>query len=54
MRDVIFVFAFKSAKKRIRTMEYRYVEELNQNRQALLEIYCAVVLGTPYNNFGTH
>jgi hypothetical protein len=25
-------------------MEYRYVEEADQNRQALLEIYCAVVL----------
>jgi hypothetical protein len=35
-------------------MEYRYVEEANQNRQALLEIYCAVVLNTPYNDFGTH
>jgi len=29
-------------------------EETDQNRQALLEIYCAVVLRTPYNNFGTH
>ena len=29
-------------------------EETDQNRQALLEIYCAVVLGTPYNDFGTH
>jgi hypothetical protein len=27
---------------------------VDQNRQALLEIYCAVVLGTPYNDFGTH
>ena len=35
-------------------MEYRYVEEENQNKQALLEIYCAVVLETPYNDFGTH
>jgi hypothetical protein len=42
------------ANARIRAMEYRYVEETDQNRQALLEIYCAVVLGTPYNDFGTH
>jgi len=42
------------AKERIRGMEYRYVEEADQNRQALLEIYCAVVLATPYNDFGTH
>ena len=34
-------------------MEYRYVEEADKNRQALLAIYCAVVLGTPYNDFGT-
>ena len=25
-----------------------------QDRQALLEIYCAAVLETPYNDFGTH
>jgi hypothetical protein len=35
-------------------MEYRYVEEADQNSQALLEIYCAVVLQTPYNDFNTH
>jgi hypothetical protein len=36
-----------AAKERIRAMEYRYIEEADQNRQALLEIYCAVVLATP-------
>lgn len=54
MTDSDFVKAFEAAKKRIRAMEYRYVEEADQNRQALLEIYCAVVLSTPYNDFGTH
>jgi len=54
MLDPIFAAAFQAAKKRIREMEYRYVEEIDQNRQALLEIYCAVVLRTPYNDFGTH
>jgi hypothetical protein len=49
-----FAAAFTAAKERIRGMEYRYVEETDQNRQALLEIYCAVVLATPYNDFGTH
>jgi hypothetical protein len=34
-------------------MQYRYVEEADQNRQAMLEIYCAVVLATSYNDFGT-
>jgi hypothetical protein len=54
MLDSAFVAAFTTAKERIRNMEYRYVEESDQNRQALLEIYCAVVLCTPYNDFGTH
>lgn len=54
MQNLDFAEAFKNAKARIRGMEYRYIEELDQNRQALLEIYCAVVLGTPYNDFGTH
>jgi hypothetical protein len=54
MLDPVFATAFTAAKKRIRGMEYRYVEEADQNRQALLEIYCAVVLETPYNDFGTH
>jgi hypothetical protein len=35
-------------------MEYRCVEEGDQNKQALLEIYWAVVLSTPYNDFATH
>jgi hypothetical protein len=54
MLDPAFAQAFAAAKERIRKMEYRYVEEADQNRQALLEIYCAVVLQTPYNDFGTH
>jgi hypothetical protein len=54
MLDPAFAAAFVAAKERIRAMEYRYVEEGDQNRQALLEIYCAIVLATPYNDFGTH
>ena len=54
MLDPAFAAAFSAAKQRIRAMEFRYVEETDQNRQALLEIYCAVVLDTPYNDFGTH
>lgn len=46
--------AFAESKARIRRMEYRFVEERDQNCQALLEIYCSVVLGTPYNDFKTH
>jgi hypothetical protein len=54
MLNPLFAGAFMAAKERIRGMDYRYVEETDQNQQALLEIYCAVVLGTPYNDFGTH
>lgn len=54
MLDQNFVAEFGRAKARIRAMEYRCVEEQDQNRQALLEIYCAVVLGTPYNDFRTY
>jgi hypothetical protein len=35
-------------------MEFRAVEECDQTRQALLEIYCAAALSTRYNDFGTH
>lgn len=48
-----FAAAFSLAKERIAGMDYRYVEEADQNKQALLEIYCSVVLGTPYNDFRT-
>jgi len=54
MEDPVFKAAFNAAKERIRKMDYRYVEEIDQTRQALLEIYCAVVLSTPYNDFRTH
>jgi hypothetical protein len=53
MLDPIFAQVSAAAKERIRKMEYRYVEA-DQNKQALLEIYCAVVLKTPYNDFATH
>jgi len=49
-----FVREFKQAKSRIRSMDYRFVEETEATRQALLEIYCSVSLGTPYNDFCTH
>ncbi len=50
----VFRDAFIAAKERIRQMDYRFVAEPDQICQALLEIYCAVALGTPYNSFGTH
>ena len=46
--------AFTAAKARIRVMDYRFVEETDQMRQALLEAYVCIALGTPYNDFNTH
>ena len=54
MKNSVFISAFVAAKQRISIMEYRYVEEVEQTSQALLEIYAATVLGTRYNNFGTY
>jgi predicted GIY-YIG superfamily endonuclease len=53
-RDPDFHGAFEAAKSRIRDMDIRFVEEPEPLRQALLEIYAAVVLSTPYNDFDTH
>jgi hypothetical protein len=54
MKNPAFVDAFTSAKARIRKMNLRFVEEADPVRQALLEIYVAVVLKTPYNDFDNH
>ncbi|MDI6761705.1 MAG: GIY-YIG nuclease family protein [Thermodesulfobacteriota bacterium] len=54
MQNSEFVKAFDTAKARIRAMSLRFVEEADPVRQALLEIYTAVVLDTPYNDFDTH
>jgi hypothetical protein len=54
MADNEFVEAFKEAKQKIRSMDFRFVEEANPTRQALLEIYCTVVLKTRYNDFENH
>lgn len=52
--DASFQAAFLLAKTRVRAMDFRFVEETDQTRQALLELYCAIVLGCPYNDFNTH
>jgi hypothetical protein len=49
-----FRAAFDSAKARIRSMEFRFVEEADPIKQCLLDIYAAVVLQTPYNDFDNH
>lgn len=53
-QDPRFARAFSDAKARIRSMSVRFVEEDNQLRQALLEMYVHVVLRTPFNDFDTH
>jgi hypothetical protein len=52
--DGDFIAAFTAAKARIKTMEYRWVEETDPTCQCLLEIYTAVVLATPHNDFDNH
>jgi predicted GIY-YIG superfamily endonuclease len=52
--DASFAEAFTQAKSRVRSMDLRFVEETDPLRQALLEIYVSVVLGTKYNDFDTH
>jgi GIY-YIG catalytic domain len=49
-----FQKAFKKAQKRITAMEFRAVQEKNPTKQALLEVYCAVALRTPFNDFDVH
>jgi hypothetical protein len=52
--DTVFGQTFEIAKKRVSSMDIRYVEEVDQTNQALLEIYASTVLKTPYNDFDTH
>ena len=52
--DPEFKLAFLEAKARVRAMDFRYVDEPDPVRQAVLEIYCAVALETPYNDFDNH
>lgn len=54
IQDAAFAEAFIAAKGRMRTMHVRVVEESNPLRQALLEMYVAVVLEAPYNDFDNH
>jgi hypothetical protein len=54
MQNPEFSAAFKTAKVRIRNMDFRFVEETDQNAQALLEIYCTLALNARFNDFNTH
>ena len=52
--DDAFGPVFIAAKLRLSSMEIRFVEEQDPLRQALLEMYTAVVLRTPFNDFENH
>jgi hypothetical protein len=54
VKDLTFAAAFDKAKQRVALMDLRFIEETDPTRQALLEIYTATVLKTPYNDFDTH
>jgi hypothetical protein len=53
-RDPGFGSVFTACKARIRQFDLRFVEETDPTRQALLEIYVATVLDTPFNDFENH
>lgn len=54
MQDPAFCEAFAAAKTRLRAMHIRVIEEGSPFRQALLEMYVAPSLETPYNDFCSH
>lgn len=54
VKDAIFGPVFAACKTHIRSLELRFVEESDPTRQALLEIYTATVLETPFNDFENH
>jgi hypothetical protein len=49
-----FSLAFTQAKERLCAMQIRVVEESDPLRQALLEMYVAVSLEAPFNDFDNH
>jgi predicted GIY-YIG superfamily endonuclease len=49
-----FKKVFAEMRGRVSEMHIRFVEETDPIKQALLEIYAAYVLETPYNDFENH
>jgi hypothetical protein len=45
---------FTAAKARVRAMEFRRVPILDDNVEAIFEVYAALKLQTPFNDFQTH
>ncbi|MDQ0348390.1 hypothetical protein [Ancylobacter vacuolatus] len=53
-QEPTFKAAFYEAKLRIQKMDFRFVQEDDPTRQALLEMYCAIALSAPFNDFDNH
>ena len=53
-KDSIFSGIFTEAKARVRRMKVRVITIDDQIEQTLFEVYAALALETPYNDFGTH
>ncbi|MCZ7936654.1 GIY-YIG nuclease family protein [Agrobacterium salinitolerans] len=49
-----FMETFLTEKRRLRALEFRFVEESDPTRQALLEIYVSEVCDSPNNDFDNH
>jgi len=54
LEDENFKTTFDQKKKAIRYMNIRFVAEDHPVRQALLEMYVALSLNTPHNDFENH
>lgn len=54
INNPLFQNAFIEASKRIDKMKFQCIVETDSLMQTLLEIYIALVLNTPYNDFDTH
>lgn len=54
MLNTAFMEVFLAEKRRLRDLEFRFVEETDPTRQALLEIYVSEVCESPNNDFDNH
>lgn len=54
MLNAAFMEVFLAQKRRLRNLEFRFIEETNPTRQALLEIYVSEVCESPNNDFDNH
>ncbi|MBP2510020.1 hypothetical protein J2855_003668 [Agrobacterium tumefaciens] len=54
MLNAEFVGTFLAQKRRLRELEFRFVEENDPTRQALLEVYVSEVCESPNNDFDNH